>query len=248
MDLLIEKESVRVSDLSGDFQVSEATIRRDLEALEQQGLLERCHGGAIVGNRIAKESHYAQKQTTFLQAKERIGALAATLVDDDETVIVGAGTTTLQLLKNLSEKRVQIITPNVGWITECRESVATVTLTGGHYRTKSHSLLGPAALLTLQYYNADRCVLGTDGVSMKHGLTTPTEEEAMLLKTILERTRGKAIVLADHSKFGSVASVKWADIGDIDILVTDSLVDANYTRDLESLGVQVIVADYSDTA
>jgi DeoR family transcriptional regulator, fructose operon transcriptional repressor len=242
LDLLVKKQSVRVSDLSEEFDVSEATIRRDLDVMEQEGLLEKYHGGAVIGHHLTIEPLYDQKQTSFYPEKHKIGSLGATLIQDGETVFIGAGTTTLQIFPNLTNLGVQIITTNIGFITEKQTQGIQVTLTGGNYRHKSHSLIGPASILSLQHYHASKCFIGTDGISLKHGLTTPLVEEAMLLKTMLERTHGMKILLADHSKFGVVSSVKVCSVGDIDVIVSDSALNPAYIQDLESMGIKVLIA------
>jgi len=243
LDMLTKQQSVRVRDLCIIFKVSEVTIRRDLESMEQDGLLERCHGGAVIGRHMITEPLFIQKQTSYLTAKQKIGALAATLIQEGETVFIGSGTTTLQIFQNLSCQELQIITTNIGAVTEARSQSMGTTLTGGNYREKSHSLLGPAALLTLQYYHANKCFIGTDGISPKHGLTTPLVEEATVLRMMLERTHGTKILLTDHSKFGVVASAKICTISEIDVIITDELLAPSYKQELESMGVQVLIAE-----
>lgn len=243
LDILVKQQSIRVSDLCDAFNVSEVTIRRDLEFMEQEGLLERCHGGAVIGHHLATEPLFTQKQTSYLDAKQKIGALAATLIQDGETVFISAGTTTLQIFQNLSSKELQIVTTNIGAVTEMRSQGIETTLTGGNYRKKSHSLSGPASLLTLQYYHASKCFIGIDGISTKHGLTTPLVEEAMVLRTMMERTHGMKILLTDHSKFGVVASVKVCNINEVDVIITDGLLNPSYKQDLESMGVKVLIAE-----
>ena len=243
LDILVDKQSVRVSDLSETLKVSEVTIRRDLEILEQEGLLERCHGGAVIGHHLTIEPLFSQKQTSFLDQKRKIGALAASLIEEGETVFVGSGTTTLSIFQNLNHSELQIVTTNIGAVTETRMHGVQVTLTGGNYRSKSHALLGPASILTLQYYLASKCFIGADGISTKHGLTTPLVEEAMVLKTMLERTHGMRILVTDHSKFGVVAAVKLCNVKEIDVIITDSELNPSYKQDLESLGVKVLLAE-----
>lgn len=242
LDILVREQSARVNDLSDALGVSEVTIRRDLEMLENEGLLERCYGGAIIGHHLRTEPLYSQKRTTFQDEKGRIGALSASLVEDGETIFVGAGTTTLEIFSNLAGKNLQIITTNLGVITEGRIPGIEVTLTGGNYREQAHSLLGPDTILSLQHYHASKCFIGTDGITIKQGLTTPNVAEALVLRTMLERTRGPKILMTDHSKFGLVASATSCMINEIDIIVTDDGLDQGYQAELGALGVEVLLA------
>jgi len=243
LELLRKQGSVRVSELGELLDVSEITIRRDLDLLEQEGLLERTHGGAILSRRMRVEPLYAQKYQAHLKEKRKIGAVAATLVDPGETVFINSGSTTLQIFRHLGGKGIRVITSNLGAPAECQGLDVELILIGGVYRERSHSLVGSLATLSLRQVYASKCFIGVDGISCKYGLTTPTLEEAEVARTMIERTHGQVIVVADHSKLGMVADCVIAPIEKVDILVVDAGIDEDYRRELESAGVQIIVAD-----
>jgi len=135
-----------------------------------------------------------------------------------------------------------IITSNMGVTHETAGLGLDIMLTGGTYREQSNSLVGPMAILTLQQVYGSKCFIGVDGISPKYGLTTPILRESEVARTMIERTRGEVIVVADHSKLGVVADFMTAPIEKVDILVVDSGFDESYREGLEKLGIEIVVA------
>lgn len=228
LELLHTMGSVRVADLCKAMDVSELTIRRDLDALEQEQLLERTHGGAILSQRLRIEPLYTAKHQTFPEEKQRIGAAAATLVEDGETVFINSGSTTINIFPHLIGRKVRVITSNAGAVTTCQGTDIDLTLIGGSYRAQSHSLVGPLARASLRHLYASKCFIGVDGISRKYGLTTPNAEEAEIARMMIRRTHGQVVVVADHSKLGCVADCVVTSLQYVDVLV----VDAGLTRDI----------------
>lgn len=242
LNLLQQKGSVRVVELGEILGVSEITVRRDLELLEQEHFLERTHGGAILSRRLRSEPQYTAKYQEQIKEKRQIGAAAAALVEPRETIFIGSGSTTLQIFRQLYGKKVRIITSNAGAVPECQASDIELILTGGNYREQSHSFTGPLALQSLQKFYASKCFIGVDGVSLQYGLTTPNLEEAEVAHNMIERTHGQVIIVADASKMGVVADCLTAPLDKMDILVVDSAFDEGYRQDLEDLGIRIIIA------
>lgn len=243
LEILFENQSVRVNELSLLLDVSEVTIRRDLESMEREGLLERCHGGATLNTHLNIEPLFSQKNMAFLEEKRRIGLLAASLVEPGETIFINSGTTTLQIFRYLGGKNLQVITSNLGAITEGDVPGAEIVMLGGVYRAPSHSYVGAPALRSLKHYFASKCFIGVDGISIRHGVTTPSIEEAMVASTMIDKTHGKVILVADHSKFGVIASSLTCELDQIDIVITDAGIDIGYKQDLESMGIEVLIAE-----
>lgn len=242
LNLLQKEGSVQVAALSDLLGVSEVTIRRDLDLLDQKGLLERTHGGAVLSRRMRVEPSYTAKYQSYLEEKRKIGIAAAALVDPGETIFIHSGSTTLQIFRHLAGKKVRVITSNAGAIAECQGLDIELFLIGGYYREQSHSLIGPLSILSLQRVYASKGFIGVDGISIKYGLTTPNLEEAEVARTMIERTRGQVIVVADHSKLGVVADCATAPIEKVDVLVIDADLDEGYRHDLENLGIKVVIA------
>jgi DeoR family fructose operon transcriptional repressor len=242
LEILRTQGSVRVSTLGEFLGVTEVTIRRDLERLERKGLLERTHGGATYGHRMRLEPRYTEKYLLHQEEKRAIGAAAATLVEDGDTLLINSGSTTLPIFRYLASKDVRIITSNMGGGLEAAGLGLDIMLTGGTYREQSNSLVGPMAILVLQQVYGSKCFIGVDGVSPKYGLTTPILEEAEVARTMIERTRGEVIVVADHTKFGVVSNYLTAPLDKVDHIITDAGFNEDYRSELEILGIEITVA------
>jgi len=244
ISLLRRNRTIRVAALSEALHVSEVTIRRDLERLEAQGVLERTHGGAVLTQHMWYEPLFAQKDQLYLEAKRAIGREAARLVSDGETVFINSGSTTRQIFQHLARApRVRVVTSNAAAISElagCGEGVELI-IVGGTYRWQSNSIVGPFALANIAQINASKTFLGVDGISVQHGLTTPIQEEAGVARAMIDRTHGPVIVVADHSKFGVVAAFSTCPLERVDTIITDQ-VDDDWRQALEAHGVRVVVA------
>ncbi|RKX75409.1 MAG: DeoR/GlpR transcriptional regulator [Spirochaetes bacterium] len=237
-----EKGLVKVADLSQMLDVSEITIRRDLDVLERKGVLERTHGGAICSQRMRIEPMYTQKDQTERAEKEAIGRAAQSLIEDGDTLLVNSGSTTLQVIRFLEGKNLRLITSNVGAIAVAGDKDIELILIGGVFRRQSNSLVGGLAALSLNQVYGSKAFIGVDGISVKYGLTTPIHQEAEIARHMIERTRGPVIVVADHTKLGVVSNFVTAPIDSVNILVTDEGFDEDYRSDLEKAGVEIVIA------
>jgi DeoR family transcriptional regulator, fructose operon transcriptional repressor len=242
-ELLDERQVVRVSSLSELLGVSEVTVRRDLEALERRGLLERIHGGAVGARRMRSEPRYLEAMTTHPDEKRLIGRAAAALIEPGDTLFMNGGTTTLEVFRQLDAQNVRVVTNHVGIAIASVDRDVDVTMVGGHYRPLSNSLVGPFATENLSRVNASRTFIGAEGVSFRSGITTPSSVEADVAGLMIQRTRGEVVVVADHSKMGTVADFVIAGLDRIDRVVTDAAIDPEYREGLAYAGVDVVIAD-----
>jgi DeoR family transcriptional regulator, fructose operon transcriptional repressor len=242
-DLLDRRHVVRVSSLSEALGVSEVTVRRDLEALERRGLLERIHGGVVGARRMRSEPRYLEAMTTHPDEKRLIGRAAASLVEPGDTVFLNGGTTTLEVFRHLDTSDTKVVTNHAGIAIESADRNVEVILVGGHYRAPSNSLVGPFASENLRRVNASKAFIGAEGVSLRSGVTTPSEVEAEVGRLMIDRTRGEVIVVADHSKMGTVADLVISALGRVDRLVTDAGIDDEYRAGLAEAGVDVMIAE-----
>jgi DeoR/GlpR family transcriptional regulator of sugar metabolism len=240
--ILRERRVVRVSTLSEQIGVSEVTIRRDLEALERRGVLERTHGGAVLTQRMRAEPAYVEAISSNPEAKRRIAQAAADLVDAGDTLYLNGGTTTLQVFRHLRAPGLKVITNHVGIALESAEHDFDLLLVGGHYRAPSNSVVGPFATEALRRTHATRAYVGVEGVSVTSGLTSPVAAEAEIARVMIEQARGRVVIVADHSKIGTVADFVIAPLEAADTLVVDDAVDEEYRDRLVEAGVDVIVA------
>ena len=234
---------VRSTDLSEMLDVSEATVRRDLEWLENQGIVERTHGGAILSRRMRLEPEYAHSVQAHPEEKRQIGMLAATLVEDGDIIFTNSGTTTTQLIWHLPRgMNITVVTNNVSAMLEIPEEGFEIILLGGTFRPRSNSVSGSFALETLRQIYASKTFIGVDGISLKYGCTVPTSPEAEIVRLMIERTRGPVTVVADHSKWRVVSNFEVATIDQIHRLVTDDGLDPLARSELASRSVEVLIA------
>ncbi len=241
---LAAKKIAATIDLCNLLDVSEATVRRDLEWLEDRGVIERTHGGAIFNERINLEQEYKQRALRQIEEKRKIGALAASLVEDGDILFLNSGTTTPQLIRQIRpDLDVTIITNNLIAVLEIGEVDYEVLLLGGSFQPKSNSVAGRFAVQNLSQVYANKAFIGVDGISIKHGCTVPSNAEAEVVHLMLERTQGPVYILADHSKWGMVSNFEVAPIHKINALITDSGLDSGALTALEARSVEVLVAD-----
>lgn len=241
--LIQEKGIVKVMDLSRIFNVTELTIRRDLNLLEKKGILDRTHGGAILRHRMKTELLYTEKDQSSRSEKEWIGKAVNEIIEPKDTLLINTGSTTTQVLRHLSGKRLTVVTSNANALGLVDDPDIELILTGGTFRKQSNSLIGVFARTVLDQVCGSKAIIGVDGLSIKFGLTTPIQHEAEVARLMIERTQGPVIVVADHKKMGVVSNFETAPIRKVDMLVTDSGIEPDFRKMLEDIGIQVIIAD-----
>jgi DeoR family transcriptional regulator, aga operon transcriptional repressor len=231
--------SVGVAELVDRLGVSAATIRRDLELLEEQRLLTRTHGGAV-GQGVLYELPLRYKTARHQDEKRRIAAAAAALVEDGAAVGLTGGTTCTEVARELVERqRLTVVTNalNIAGELAIRPNLKLV-VTGGYARPESYELVGPLAERSLAGLNLDVVFLGTDGISPEAGLTTHHEVEAHTDLALIERAR-RVVVVADASKLGIVAFAQICPLERIHELITDGSAPAARVAELRDAGVAV---------
>jgi DeoR family transcriptional regulator, fructose operon transcriptional repressor len=242
-EFLLANRIARTADLCALLETSEATVRRDLEWLEQEGVLERTHGGAILSQRMPLEPGYQQRALTFPEEKRSIGALAATLIDKDDVVFINSGTTTTEVIRHMrGDPSISIFTNNLSGAFEVGEPGFQFFVVGGEFQPRSNSLAGRFAIENLGQVFANKAILGVDGISLLHGCTVPSNAEAELIRQMIKQTRGEVIVVADHSKWGVVSNFQIAAIEEVNKLITDPGLDPLAFDSLAAPGVQILVA------
>lgn len=233
----------RSADLCELLETSEATVRRDLEWLEQRGVLERTHGGAILSQRMAFEQEYQQRVQHHPEEKKMIGELAASYIQEGDIVFINSGTTATQVLLHIrSDPRITVYTNNVNAALELGEPGYRYYLTGGEFHSRSNSLAGRFAIENLNQVYANKVFLGVDGISAKHGCTVPTDAEAEVVRRMIERTKGQIFIVADHSKWGVVSNFQVASITEVDKFISDDKLDPSALELLEDQGVTCLLA------
>lgn len=234
---------VSIAELRDRLGVSEVTIRDDLKYLEQRGVLARIRGGALASRSGAVEMSLEETSTTNHSEKMAIGAFAASMVENGQTIIIDVGSTTTELAKALSPElaRVVVITNglNIALLLESMPGISVI-VTGGTLRPLQHSLVAPMGTLILDQLKADMAFLGCNGVDPARGFTNSNIAEAEI-KQAMVRSAAKTVFLADHDKIGQVASAFVADTSSADLLITDDSSDGTVLSDLRSEGLAIEV-------
>lgn len=226
----VEKKVV-VADLSSQFGVAPETIRRDLEKLEGEGLVVRTYGGAVLNQTEPVEKiDFLKRSQTNVEEKRMIGALVAEMIPLNASIGCDASSTVMEALKYLSHREdILVLTNSVKVVREMEQSCFGILLTGGRVNRQSYSMQGGIARGTIQEYHLDLVLLSCKGISLEGGVFDSHELEADVKKTLLERGN-KAILLADHTKFGRVAFMKLTELEAIDMVVTDRKPSEDWLR------------------
>jgi DeoR/GlpR family transcriptional regulator of sugar metabolism len=223
LTVLAEHGRLEVGDLARRLEVSDMTVRRDLEELERQGLLRRVHGGAVPAVSRSYEPPFAVRSQRADGAKRSIAAETVKLFEDGDTVLLDVGTTTLEVARALQGRtNLTVLTPSlpVANLLADEAGIRLICL-GGVVRPGERSLVGALAIHALRQFYVDVCVLGVGGLDAEAGLTEFNLEDAEVKRAALERSR-QLIVTADASKLGTVAFAAVAPASRIDVLVTDA--------------------------
>lgn len=240
--LVEARGSARLEELSSALGVSQATVRRDLDAVSTAGRLRRVHGGVVAIEQRLDEPQFDVKAGAAAVEKERIAAAAVKLLGPTDTVYLDSGSTVLALARLLHGwDRLTVVTNSLPVATELVGRGPRMIILGGELRATSRAMVGPLTRHLLDELHVDRAVMGTFALSLEDGLTTTDPSEAYTKELVLTRAR-EVILLADSSKLGGRSFVASGRLGDVDVLVTDTGIDQPTTRALARLGLRVITA------
>lgn len=240
LDSLNKYGKVKVCDLSQLYDVSEVTIRRDLQELEEDRLIKRVHGGAILSDNTKFEPTFSEKIDKFYEEKESVGKLAASLIVDGDTIALDAGTTTLSIAKHIEAKNITVLTNSLDISYElAKMRDVEVIVTGGTLRWETRAMVGPVADNTLKGFRVDKAFVGANAICIINGLTTPNVNEANTKREMIKIAK-QTIVVCDHSKFKVVLFSKIVDLDSVDIIITDNQVERELLEKFEEKGVRVI--------
>lgn len=234
---------VDVTALADELDVTPETIRRDLTALERHGLVRRVHGGAIPVERLGFEPGIADREGLLAGEKERIAKAALDELPDGGAVIFDAGTTTVRLAELLpTDRELTVVTHAlpVATVLATRPGI-TLHLVGGTVRGRTLAAVGTWAVRALADIHADVAFVGTNGLSVEHGLTTPDLAEATVKRALVTNAR-RTVVLADHTKLGRVDFAHVVPLSAVDTLVTDTGAEPELVDEIEAAGTRVVRA------
>jgi len=233
------KTSLRVTELAGMFGVTEETIRRDLESLQEQGFLVRSHGGAVALTDASYEVHHAARETQHQAEKTAIAREAMKRIHPDDTLIMDSSSTVLLVARILPDMRITVITNSIQAAMELsgRPLVRVIGI-GGTLMSSSLSYVGPLAEKCLSEYHARKAFFSCKGFSAKDGASESNELQALLKRKMLEHS-DEHYLLADGSKLGSKSLTVWAAAADFTEVITDQGAPAHSLDGLKKLGVRL---------
>jgi DeoR family transcriptional regulator, fructose operon transcriptional repressor len=243
LERLEQTARVEVTDLSKILGVSEVTIRKDLQELEQLSLLKRVHGGAISTHRTKWNPSLENRLGAQSDSKLAIAKAAIELVHDGDTLILDAGTTTLALARHLRGRRhnLTVITNSLPVLAELSNSDYDLVVIGGMFRQHSLAMIGPLAVACLAKLHADIAFVGATAASLERGLCTPNIIEAET-KAAMVKAASERVALIDYSKIGQASLAPFASWTEIQALITDETLDVKTTNYLQNQNVKVVVA------
>ncbi|WP_417523651.1 DeoR/GlpR family DNA-binding transcription regulator [Marinovum sp.] len=233
---------VRISDLARSFNVSTETVRRDFDALAEDGLVARAHGGASA----PAQGHYPsldERTAARIAERERIGARAADLVQEGETVMIDSGSTTIQLARALAYRgtRCTVITNSIPVAMTIGHGAPDVVLCSGEYLAAESAVIGTETLEFLSRFNVDRCMIGASGLSAE-GPSETVRGFAAVKRMMLRRAAQKHLLI-DATKFGHKGLARVGDMADLDSIVVDKRPQGEILAAVDGAEVEVIVAD-----
>jgi DeoR/GlpR family transcriptional regulator of sugar metabolism len=239
-EILEEKGSVTVVELSKQFDVSEETIRRDLTKMESSGLLQKTYGGAFLNAGMHLEVPVDMRVHTYVEGKHVIGALSARLIHNGDTIFLDASTTAVHIAESILDKKNVIVITNALKVAEALAKAPGIKTicTGGTLRPTSLTTVGKVAEMAVGNYFADKAFICCDGIHRTHGITDANEKEAEVRKQMIRQAES-TILVVDATKFDKTSFVHMADFQEFDALVTDKEPTEEWKATLHEADVDV---------
>jgi len=232
---------VRVDEIISELGVSPATARRDLDALEQTGRIKRVHGGAMSIETRLDEPLFDAKTSLHAKEKQRIAKAAAEMIHAGETVFLDGGSTVLELARLLVDRQdITVVTNSLRAAIELSGRGPQLVIVGGELRRRSQTVVGAFTRLLLEQVHITKAFMGTMGLSLDEGITTSDPSEAYT-KELVAAKADKVILLTDSSKIGKSSFAKAGRLDDVDMVITDSAVEAKLERELRKAHKQLQV-------
>lgn len=225
------QHAVKVVDLAKELDTSESTIRRDIIELDRAGKLKKVFGGAVSAESgmTMEMTDVAERNQINIAEKERIARFAAAMVEDNDFIYIDAGTTTDRMLDYLENRSATYVTNGVAHASRLIRKGFRVYMIGGILRPMTEAAIGPAAIEAIDRYNFTKCFMGTNGIDISRGFTTPDFSEAAVKTAVMKKSH-ISFVLGDHTKFGRISSVTFAKLDEARI-ITDRVEEPLYRQE-----------------
>lgn len=238
-DLVFEKKAVKVTELAKKFSVTDETIRRDLNILEEQGVLMRGYGGAFIQTGVENIIDSEIKQTVYKDSKERIASICDELIQNGDVIFLDTSTTAYYVAEKIMNKRLTVVTNSLRIINLLtRNPELRVVAIGGQYNNSDMGFFGLNAIKTLNEYFVDKAFLTCRSLSIENGLTDSSEDFAELKAKVIERSQ-ESYIIADFSKFDNTSFIKVAGFESITGIITDKELGLKWHDKLKSINVKI---------
>lgn len=223
---------------------SESTIRRDLEDMESNGLIDRVHGGAVRSKHLLQEPIYQTSLDSNFEEKVAIANAVVQLIEPHDVIFLNHGTTNeiiaQSIAQNSSLHNVTVITSNMNAAQVLKTSDVQLIVLGGVFRKQSHSFIGQLTIDGLKNFHANKSFLGVDGIHIRYGCSFSAESDAIVSKQMIAQTHGKTFIVADHTKWGVVAPYFCSNLKAINTFVTGKELDTEIAKFYKEHGVSLI--------
>ena len=241
LERLQSEKKVVVSNLSAEFDVTEETIRRDLERLESEGLAKKTYGGAVLNESLNTDLPYTVRKKSNVSGKQRIGEILGNMISDGDHIILDASSTALFVAKNIKNKKnLTVITNSIEIMIELSDRKGwKIMSSGGSMKDGALSLVGYQTIRMINSYNVDLAIFSVKGIELDHGMTDSNESDAQVKMAIIDAGK-KKILAADSSKFDKTSFAKVGDFNEIDMVVTDKRPSDAWMKKFAQYGIEVV--------
>lgn len=239
-EIIIQKKSVTVSELSKTFNVTEETIRRDLQLLEEDGFLKRIYGGAYIDESVQSDASVSLREKILVKDKEKIAKECIPLIKDGDSIFLDSSTTSLYIAMKIAKKRISVITNSlkIAMLLSSSENIK-LFLIGGVFDNYSMSFLGGSVLQDMKRYFFDKAFVSCSSVHMKFGITDSNEQQAEIRRIAIEHSN-RTFLVVDHTKFNRTSFSLIAPLSSIDAMVVNRPLSDEWTNLLQELNIELI--------
>ena len=241
VELVSANHSVKVIDLSKEFDVTEETIRRDLEKLEREKVLVRTYGGAVLTEKTSDDEPFSIRSRENIDRKKSIGQAISDIIQDGDVIMMDSSTTSLEVAKVIGDsKNITLITNSMGLAMEMVQyDKIQVICSGGTLRRRALSFIGPVTKQSIQNYYADKVILSCKGINMEKGIMESNEMESEVKNAMINTAR-TVILAVDHTKFDNLAMVRSFDFSKVDMVVTDAKPSKKWLKYFEKMEIECL--------
>jgi DeoR family fructose operon transcriptional repressor len=239
-ELIRGKGVIRIEEICSQLRVSPATVRRDLDQLEESGAIRRVHGGAVSVESRLEEPLFDDKASIAAREKHHIAEAALQFIAPSDTIYLDGGSTVLEFAQLLHDRtNLTVVTNSLRAAHELAGRGPRLILIGGELRRLSQTMVGPLTRCVLRELHVDKAFMGTIGLSLKEGMTTTDPGEAYTKELVMSQAR-QVILLADSSKAGKVAFARAGRLENVHVLVTDKQLDKHFAKELTKKGIKLV--------